>query len=352
MKETIYIAGPECFFENGKAVLGSMRNLSESQGHDVSLPNDDPLKMDHEDLQLNAHSIFENLKKRMLDTTMIISDLDQFRGAEPDSGTIYEMGMAYALNLKIYGHTRDMRPLVWKDQKLVNHEGVPFDEHNHKHYYSFLPFSPMIMASTRLVEGNFEDTLTAYQTDKYFPFSHTDIPKASVEESSTQKIFVASRNYYDEALLHEELKGLKEIDLLDYEIVTPYFEPYDFKQPVGQWLKNIINENTKRVDQCEVFVGDLNDYRGYECSNDVAFLCGYAFQTGKKLYGYMADTRPMIEKIPNIKVEDLYKDLANRDVENFNYPINLMFACSMEIFEGDLKDCMLQILEEQKSAVN
>lgn len=38
----------------------------------------------------------------------------------------------------------------------------------------------------------------------------------------------------------------------------------------------------QHVRNCDAIIADLNDYRGYECSNDVAFECGMAFQLGKK----------------------------------------------------------------------
>lgn len=342
--EIIYIAGPECFFENGNDILGYMRVLSESYGHKVSLPNDDPLKLDHEDLRLNADAIFGNLKQKMNETTMIIGDLDQFRGAEPDSGTIYEIGMAYARNLIIYGHTRDKRSLVWKDQKIKNIGNEIYDENGKLHPYYFLPFAPLVMASTKIVEGNYTDVLAYYETDKYLGYNAYERKKEGKVAIVPNSVFVAFRDYYDSAAVLCELEKAAELVDAGYQVITPYFRPYNHKESIQVWLEELILENVKRVDQCEYFVADLNDYRGYECSNDVAFLSGYALQTGKKLFGFMADTRPMIEKIPNHFTADKYKDPANRNVENFNYPINLMFASSMKIIEGGFKEWLTEFL--------
>ena len=43
--EIIYIAGPERFFDNGNEILAGMKKTSEFRGHNVSLPNDTPLRM-------------------------------------------------------------------------------------------------------------------------------------------------------------------------------------------------------------------------------------------------------------------------------------------------------------------
>ena len=93
----------------------------------------------------------------------------------------------------------------------------------------------------------------------------------------------------------------------------------------------------QHVRNCDAIIADLNDYRGYECSNDVAFECGMAFQLGKKMYGYVDDIRPAKEKVPNLGPEHEYRDMTGANVEDFNYPVNLMFSCSMDIREGKLK---------------
>ena len=65
--ESIYIAGPECFYEDGFTSLAAMRREAEYYGFQVSLPNDRPLNTKQEELQKNADAIFENCKLAMLD---------------------------------------------------------------------------------------------------------------------------------------------------------------------------------------------------------------------------------------------------------------------------------------------
>lgn len=348
-KEAIYIAGPECFFENGYQVLAAMRKESEAKGHTVTLPNDDPLKLDHEDLRKNADEIFANLEVKMNESTMIIADLDPFRSAEPDSGTIYELGMAYARGLLIYGHTRDQRSLVWKDQKLSTDEGRIFDERHQPHYYAELPFSPMVTAATKIIEGNYSDVLTAYESDRLFGFGEelVDYEKKAIEVEE-KSIFVASQNYYDPAVQATIKGNLVELTEAGYCLVQPYFRERRPEEEVAAWLKSLITENAERIAKCQYFVADLNDYRGYECSNDIAFFCGFAFQMGKKLYGFMEDIRPMKEKIPYVVKNGKFKDMADRDVENFDYPLNLMFASSMKITAGTESAWQQDFLKQSK----
>jgi nucleoside 2-deoxyribosyltransferase len=92
-----------------------------------------------------------------------------------------------------------------------------------------------------------------------------------------------------------------------------------------------------------VIIANLNDYRGYECSNDVGFECGMAFQLGKRMYGYMDNAGPMKDRVPHLGEEKDFRDFTG---ENFDYPINLMFACSMPIFEGKFENVIQRIAED------
>ena len=101
----------------------------------------------------------------MLDTTVVIADLEAYRGSEADSGTIYELGMAYEKGARCYGYTRDKRPLAWKDQKYVLKDGVVYDANMENICNKDLPFSPAIIGSTKIIEGDFGDCLHALMTD-------------------------------------------------------------------------------------------------------------------------------------------------------------------------------------------
>ena len=94
------------------------------------------------------------------------------------------------------------------------------------------------------------------------------------------------------------------------------------------------------VRHCDAILADLSDFHGLEPNGDVSFECGMAFQLGKKLIGYMPDTRTMRDRIPHFDADRDYKDICGNNVENFDYPINLMFACSMNILKGDLESAI------------
>lgn len=359
--EKIYIAGPECFYTGGREQLDVMRRRAESLGFGVTLPNDHPLDMGNPDLQKRADSIFADLKTIMKETTIIIADLEAYRGSEADSGTIYEIGMAYADGIRCYGYTRDKRTLSWKDQKYVLRDGVVYDEKGEPAPYRNLPFSPAVVGSTKIIEGDFDDCLHMVMNDleeerkqrgKNWSASCAD---AAVQHGCQMgqehtvcgkrpRIYLADIARYkaDAADIYNERR--KQCEALGLEAVTPLDWADGMAEPadVDPYVRaGALAENYRRlIESCDAVLTDLNDFRGYECANDVGFECGVGFEYGKKLFGYMEDTRPCIEKLPHFGEAAEYRDMAGCNVENFNYPINLMFASSMKISKGGFAEAL------------
>jgi len=51
---------------------------------------------------------------------IVIANVSPFRGPEPDSGTVWEIGYAQALNKKVLAYSSDMRTLKEKTQEILN----------------------------------------------------------------------------------------------------------------------------------------------------------------------------------------------------------------------------------------
>ncbi len=378
--EKIYIAGPECFYANGPQLLKAMRCRAESLGFGVTLPNDHPLDMENALLQKRADSIFADLEKVMNDSTAIVADLESFRGSEPDSGTVYELGMAYARGIRCYGYTRDKRPLACKDQQYRLKDGVVYDEHGRPAAYKELPFCVCVVGSTKIVEGGFDDCLKALMTDleeEYKRKGRTDqapetaeiVLETAFSDSAPESGDAAYRQAASGAFSHRRpiaylsgperyeegadalYKKMKEICREHgIEARTPLDETEDgaaLKEgnPYTQAAR-LFERWQKQVRDCDLVIANLNDYRGYECSNDTGFECGMAHQLGKALYGYMDDAGPMKERVPHLGEENDFRDPAGCNVENFDYPLNLMFGCSMKIFEGRFEEAVKRVAEE------
>lgn len=361
-KEAIYIAGPECFYTYGYDMLAAMRVRAESLGFQVTLPNNNPLDMENPDKQKRADSIFKDLEEDMLKTTVIIADLEAYRGAEPDSGTVYELGMAYAKGARCYGYTRDKRSLSTKNQKAVLKDNMVYDERGKKMPYGDLPFAPSVLGSTKIVEGDYDDCLKMLMTDleeeekqKAARIECTDNARnITVTEKDSPLIYLSGFERYEEdgKVILDKMKeickkyGYEAVSPLDF---APGVEKIESDNPYI-WAANVFDNCQQHVRNCDIIIADLNDFRGYEINNDVGFECGMGFQLGKKLYGYMDNTDKLIHKIPHTGQEMGYRDQTGSNVEDFDYPANLMFSCSMKIFEGSFETVIEKIIKDLKDS--
>lgn len=355
---SVYIAGPYVFYERGYTALDSMRFATEARGFKVSLPNDTVLSLDHEDLQKNGDVIFWNCADSMNASDTIICDLEFYRGFEPDGGSVYEIGMAYAKGARCYGFTRDLRNMVVKDPTNVVDGDTVRDAQGREYPYSDLPFCPSIVATTTLVEGDFADALDRLEWDfnrervlegagggsgvaagGASGVAAGGVPGVAAGEGGRPRVYLAGPERYDtdRTEFYGRMRALG--DELGLDVVSPLddaagVERIASEDPYKQ-AGNDFARWDKHVRGCDAIVANLSDYHGREPNSDTAFECGIGFQLGKKLFGYMDDTRIMLERIAHLGPEKEFRDQAGSVVENFNYPLNIMFASSMPIFEGD-----------------
>lgn len=356
-EESIYIAGPECFYKNGMELLNAMRRLSEAQGFQVSLPNDVPLKLDHTDLRLNADAIFKNCADSMNRSTAIICDLEFYRGPEMDGGSAYEIGMAYARGIRCYGYTRDKRPMKWKYQGVALKDGLPYDRKGRVLPYYDLPFSPNIVGSTKIVEGDYAACLEAMRVDieeerkRLGAREHSvaATPCRTLKDVGMPVIFLAGPERYEPDAV-EKYEAMKEIcrkhgfypvTPLDDAPGVPRIETED---PYTR-AYNTMERNRQHVFNCDILLANLNDFHGWEPESDTSFECGMAYQLGKKLFAYVDDATRMRDRVPNLGEAEEWRDICGCNVENFDYPLNLMFSSSMEIFQGDFETAMERTAE-------
>lgn len=118
----------------------------------------------------------------------------------------------------------------------------------------------------------------------------------------------------------------------------------NFKQEKELIAKEIFEKNCELIDKADIIIANLNPFRGKEADSGTVWECGYAFAKGKEVYGYMNDLSSYVKKFDD-KEKHLengkYLDTNNKEIENFNLPINLMIACSsIKLIEGNLEDTL------------
>lgn len=345
-KEKIYIAGPMCFYEDGYPRWYVMRDRARVKGFDVTMPSDGELDLSHEDLRKNGDAIFENCVRCMNESTAILCSLEFYRGPDVDGGSVYEVGMAYARGAHCYGYTRDKRPMAWKYQGSVLRGGAAYDRKGRPLPYGDLPFSPNVVGAMKIVEGDFDDCLRAFALDreeerKRAAFAPPPAPAEgpAPREDGRPAVYLAGPERYapDARTRYEALREAG--NRLGLRVIVPTDEvtgmpPEPAEDPFARAYHTFYRQQ-RHVRDCDILIADLNDFHGWEPDSDTAFECGMAFQLGKKLYGYMDSTARMIDRVPSLGPEREYRDICGCNVENFDYPINIMFASSMDLLEGD-----------------
>ena len=157
----IYIAGFDVFKKNSIALGEQYCELCKSYGFEGLYPLDNKVDF-NQPKQKIAKDIYEANKNMIDSCDIIIANLNQFRGQEGDSGTIWECGYGFGLGKEVYGYMDSTKDYIdtfsnttQGDDGLVYDEfGMFIEDFNH-------PINLMIACSTtKIIAGGFEDVLT------------------------------------------------------------------------------------------------------------------------------------------------------------------------------------------------
>jgi nucleoside 2-deoxyribosyltransferase len=97
----IYLAGFDVFYKDAKERFEKMRKLCKLAGYEALIPLDNDIT---EGLCI-SNRIYKANIAMIEQADGIIANLNAFRGKEPDSGTVFEVGYGVAKNKKIVGYT-------------------------------------------------------------------------------------------------------------------------------------------------------------------------------------------------------------------------------------------------------
>jgi len=104
---TIYFAGPDVFRPHYHEIAGHIKDLCLKSRIRPLLPGDVELA--------SSQDIFQHNLNLIRQAEVVIANLNPFRSpVEPDSGTVYECGFAFALNKAVFGFLKDNSDLKGK----------------------------------------------------------------------------------------------------------------------------------------------------------------------------------------------------------------------------------------------
>ena len=161
-----------------------------------------------------------------------------------------------------------------------------------------------------------------------------------------KKIYIAGPDVFELDSIEIGKKLVSLCKKYGYEGLYPLDNVVNFSQEKQKIAQDIYKANVAMIDNADIVIANLNLFRGKEADSGTVWECGYAHAKGKKVYGYMQSKRNYLEEFSHKKEKNgFFVDEDNKVIEDFNYPINLMIACSCEeIVEGTFED-VLRFLE-------
>ena len=107
----IYLAGPDVFEPDAISVGEKLKKLASEYGFIGLFPLDNVIANNGTPHEV-ARAIRDANVKLLESADIIMANLNPFRGLEPDSGTVFEVGYATALGKEVYCYAADCREMI------------------------------------------------------------------------------------------------------------------------------------------------------------------------------------------------------------------------------------------------
>lgn len=117
MQQRIYLAGPDVFLPDAIAHGEYLKEQCTRFGFTGLFPLDNEIAAAEPAAMAEAIRLANIALIRQCDA--VIANLSPFRGPEPDSGTVWEVGFAMALGKRVIGYVTDTQPLKQRTQQML-----------------------------------------------------------------------------------------------------------------------------------------------------------------------------------------------------------------------------------------
>lgn len=162
-----------------------------------------------------------------------------------------------------------------------------------------------------------------------------------------KKIYIAGFDVFETNSIEIGKTYVKLCEEYGFIGLYPLDNVIEFNQEKNKIAQDIYKANVELIKQADIVIANINAFRGKEADSGTIWECGYASALGKKVYGYMTKKQNYIDSFSKDEtklLDNVIVDLDNRFIEDFDYPINLMIACSVEnIVFGGFEDCLKEL---------
>ena len=153
----IYLAGPDVFRPDAESWANAARELCRNYGIEALTP------LDH--CETEPRKICEGNLELIRKAQMVVANLNPFRGAEPDSGTVFELGYGFALGKKVWGYVASGESLLKRVSRIDGEADIdsthPTDAQGLMIENFGLPLNLMLAMSAHIVTGDLAACIAA-----------------------------------------------------------------------------------------------------------------------------------------------------------------------------------------------
>lgn len=161
MAKKIYAAGFDLFAPNGAERCKQIYDLCLQYGFEPYVPGYRPgaeVDTGSDNKPLSQQEIFELNIGHLNNCDILMANVNPYRGYEPDSGTAYEIGYAFAKGLPVYMYRQDMRSMAQILGGTTDKDGFRVEDFDS-------PLNLMLACSGKTIQGEVEDCLKAMLAD-------------------------------------------------------------------------------------------------------------------------------------------------------------------------------------------
>lgn len=162
-----------------------------------------------------------------------------------------------------------------------------------------------------------------------------------------KKIYLAGPDVFEINSIELGNEYKKLCEEFDFIGLYPLDNVVNFNQTKELIAREIYLKNVELINECDIVIANLNSFRGKEPDSGTVWECGYAHALNKEVYGYMNNCDSYLKRFPIDEknyINGKYLDNQNKEIENFNLPLNLMINCSCKkIIKGGLKEVLIYL---------
>ena len=173
MARKIYLAGPDVFLEDAKAIAEQKRAICARHGFEGRFPLDGDLDLKGLSKREAGFAIFRANRQMMDDCDLVIANMTPFRGPSMDVGTAFEIGYMAGRGKPVLGYTNvtalfadRTRAFLGPDLTHRPSDGQPADA-NHMAIEDFDQVDNLMLESA-IVEAGFDVVRTAVPADRLY----------------------------------------------------------------------------------------------------------------------------------------------------------------------------------------